>query len=108
MATLTVQDINASGITPSYTAASAGGDEFANDGKTMLHVKNGGVSSITVTIISQKTCNQGYQHNLTVDVAADGEKMIGPFSAERFNNENGRVQVQYSDVTSVTVAALQL
>lgn len=108
MAVLTVQDVTAAGITPDYVAASATGDSFPNNGRVMLHVKNGGTAAIDVTIISAKTCNFGFQHNITVSVPASGEKMIGPFPPERFNNDQGQVQVNYSAVTSVTVAALEV
>lgn len=108
MAVLTVQDVTAAGLTPSYVAASAGGDTFANNGRVMLHVKNGSASSITVTIVSARTCNFGYQHDIQVTVPASSEKMIGPFPPERFNNDSGMVQVNYSAVTSVTVAALEI
>lgn len=108
MTVLTVQDVTAAGIIPSYAAASTGGDTFANNGRVMLHVKNGGASSITVTIVSAKTCNFGFQHDLTVTIDAGSEKMIGPFAPERFNNDSGLVAVNYSAVTSVTVAALEV
>ena len=61
-----------------------------------------------MTIVSAKTCNQGFQHDLTVSVAAGSDKMIGPFSADRFNNDQGQVSVTYDAVTAVTVAALQI
>lgn len=108
MAVITVQDVTAAGITPSYVAASAGGDSFTNNGRTMLHIKNGGTSSITVTIVSARTCNFGFQHDLTVTINASSEKMIGPFAPERFNNDSAMMQVNYSAVTSVTVAALEV
>lgn len=44
-------------------------------------------------------------------VAADpaGESMlVSPFEPNRFNNSNGRVEVSYSDATSVTVAAIKI
>jgi len=108
MAVLTVQDVTAAGITPVYVAASADGDSFPNNGRVMLHVKNEGTADIGVTVVSAKTCNFGFQHDIVVSVPAGGEKMIGPFSPERFNDDQGQVQVNYSDVTSVTVAALEI
>lgn len=108
MAALTVQDVTAAGVTPSYVAASAGGDTFVNNGKTILHIKNGGGSSINVTITRAKTCSFGFSHDVVVAVGAGSEKMIGPFPAEQFNNDSGLVAVAYSAVTSVTVAALEV
>lgn len=108
MAILTVQDVTAAGITPSYTAADVDGDLFANNGRVMLHIKNGGTASITVTIVSAKTCNFGFQHDVPVTIDDGSEKMIGPFTPERFNDGGGMVQVNYSAVASVTVAALEI
>lgn len=108
IATLSVQDVTSAGTVPTYAAAAGGGDQFSNDGKTYLHVKNGGGSSINVTIASQVACSQGSTHNTVVAVANGAEKMIGPFPPERFNDASGFVQVTYSAVTSVTVGAFQL
>lgn len=108
MAELTVQQIDRDGTTPSFSNAAGGGDTFDNDGKTYLHVKNGGAGSITVTINSQKQCDQGFDHDLTVNINAGAEALIGPFPPDRFNDDNGEVNVSYSGTTSVTVAAFRL
>ncbi len=107
MATLTVQTIVLAAITPTYAAAAAGGDAFANNGKTFFHVKNGGAGSINVTVNSQVNCDQGFDHDQVVAVANGAEKMIGPFPTNRFNDTSSPplVQITYSAVTSVTVAA---
>lgn len=108
MATLSVQVVVLGGIVPSYATAGAGGDEFVNSGREMIHVKNGGGGSINVTVNSQEACNQGYDHDAVVAVAAGTEKMIGPFPKSRFDDSGGKVQIAYSGVTSVTIAVLQL
>lgn len=108
MAVLDVQKISHAGLNPSFSPADAGGDEFANGGRTFLYVKNGGASQITVTIDSVKQCSFGYDHDLTVDIPAGEERIIGSFDPSRFNNSSARVAVTYSDVTSVTVAALEV
>ena len=108
MADLTVQAISLSGLNPTFAAAAAGGDAFLNSGREYLHVKNGGASEVTITVNSQAACNQGYDHNSVVAVPAAGERLIGPFPKARFNDAAEKVQVAYSDVTSVTVAAVRL
>lgn len=108
MAVLTVQKISHSGLSPSFSAADVAGDEFVNGGRTILYVKNGGASQITVTVDSAKPCNYGFDHDLTVNVPAGDERVIGPFAPDRFNNSSARVAVSYTDVTSVTVAALEV
>lgn len=108
MAVLTVEDVTPAGLGPTYASASAGGDSFANDGNTILHVKNGDTVVHTVTIVSAKTCNQGFQHNLSVSVGAGADTMIGPFAMDRFNNDQGQTAITYDGVTLLTVAALAI
>jgi hypothetical protein len=103
MATLLVRLIAPSGVVPDYVAASVGGDAFANDGMTVLHVKNGGVADVTVTVNSITPCNQGFDHDSAAVVPSGEERMIGPFPPARF----GMIAaVGYSSVAGLTVAAV--
>lgn len=105
MATLAKQQILGTGTVLSYVAASGGGDSFPNSGNDILHVKNGDSGSHTVTINSIRPCDQGFDHDLVVVVAAGAEAEIGPFTVARFGRA---VSVTYSAVTSVTVAIASL
>lgn len=107
MASLTVADVNPAGVTPTFAAATSGGDQFANDGRTFIEVKSSG-APCTVTVASQQACSQGSTHNDTITVASAGDKMIGPFDTNRFNDANGNVQVTYSAVTNITVGAFSV
>jgi len=104
MSSVTVQEISKLGISPSYEGANVDGNSFANDGKTFFVVKNADVAEKTVTIDSKVKCNQGFDHDLAVAVPAGEERWIGPFEPARFT---GTVEATYSDITSVTVAALK-
>lgn len=103
MAVLTKISSGLTGAAITFTAAAGGGDSFVNDGNTVLHVKNGGGSSINVTINSTRQCDQGFDHDLVVAVDAAAEQVIGPFSVARFGRSVG---ITYSGVTSVTVAVV--
>ena len=47
-------------------------------------------------------------HPITLVVpATSGDKWLGPFAPDRFNDINGFVQVTYSAVTGLTVSAVQ-
>jgi hypothetical protein len=52
MAVLTVQEVTAAGITPTYASAAGGGDTFTPSSTDIhiIHIKNGGGSPITMTI----------------------------------------------------------
>lgn len=107
MAVLTVQQVSLTGLAPVFVAASAGGDEFVNSGRAVLHVKNGDTTDKTVTVNSQTPCNQGFDHDVAVTVPASGERVIGPFPKNRFDDANGKIQITYSAVTAVTVAVIE-
>lgn len=108
MATLTVQDMTPAGLVPSYAAADVAGDEFANNGRVTFWVKNGGAGAITVTVAAVGACDQGFTHTGGGSVPNDGvPKSFGPFDTYRFNDADGLVQITYSGVTSVTVAAVR-
>ena len=110
MATLTAQDVNiVTFITPTYAAADVAGDQFANDGKTVLHFKNTNAAARNVTINSVTACDQGSDHDLVVNVpATTGDKMAGPFPVARFLNSSGFVTMTYDAVTNLTVAVLSV
>lgn len=115
MATLSVQDlVRSGGMEASYAAANSGGDVMPNDGKTVLHVKNGSGGNITVTaaaVITSKDLGGTYgpftRASVAVQVDAGEERFIGPFPKSTFNNSSGQVALTYSGVTSLTVAALK-
>ena len=110
MATLTVTKPAKAGTAFAPVAASANGDAFANTGKEFLYVDNGGGSPITVTLDCPRACSFGVTnaaHDLAVSINAGDSKLIGTFDTVRFNDDNGLVQVTYSDVTSVLVAVME-
>jgi hypothetical protein len=106
MAELTVQEVTLLGISPTFSAADSVGDTFKNYGKTIFHVKNGDTADKVVTIASN-LCNYGENHDIVVTVPAGGERQIGHFDTQRFNNNSFKVSVSYDAVTSVTVAAIK-
>lgn len=113
MAVLTVNDVSLTGLTWTaaslYVACAGGGDDFANDGKTYVHLKNTNAASRDVTFNSTANCDQGFDHNIVVTVAATtGEAMVGPFPMNRFLDANGRVNITYSAVTNLTIAVFSL
>jgi hypothetical protein len=105
MAVLSAQQITPTGTAVTYAAASAGGDRVPVGPNNFVHVKNGGGSTITVTINSIRACSYGFDHDLAPTIAAGADKMIGPIT-DRFQDVDGLAGIAYSAVTSVTVAAV--
>jgi hypothetical protein len=108
VSTRTAQVVSLSGLSPVFTAAEAGGDEFATSGRDFLHVKNGHTSPQTVTVNSQVPCNQGADHDVVVAVPNGEERLIGPFPKPRFDDPAEKVQISYSGVTALTIAIIRV
>lgn len=108
MALLTTQTVVPGGLNPTFVAASGGGDTVTPGNDVFLIVKNGGGAPITVTVDSVTPCNYGVDHDLVVSVTNAQERWIGPLPATRFAQAStGLVNVTYSAVTTVTVAAVR-
>jgi hypothetical protein len=106
MATLTAAVVAETGTVESLASAAGGGDEFINTGGQFFIVVNGSGGSINVTFDSPNADNFGFTgstNDLVVAVANGARTAIGPFRTDRFNDANGKVQVSYSGVSSVTV-----
>lgn len=108
------QLLTLAGTTPTYAAASGGGDTFTNDGRTYAHLKNASGSAITVTFDAVPSYSDNALGDLAladtaVVVPANAEKVVGFFPPARFNNTaTGKVAVTYSGVTSLTVAVVKV
>ncbi|MEE8599163.1 MAG: hypothetical protein V3S69_06600 [Dehalococcoidales bacterium] len=105
MAALTIQTSLLGGVVKAaLVAATAGGDTFVNEGKTIFEVVNGGGSSITVTVTGQRLLHFDTSATKTVTVGAGDTTLIGPFPVGNFNVEaTEAVSITYSGVTTVTV-----
>lgn len=115
MATFSVESVDEDGLAATYNSAAAGGDQFANDGQVILHIKNTNGSARTVTVTAQNTSyNKPGMGSLTkanasVSVpATTGERFLGPFPTDAFNDSNGNCQISYTAETGVTVAVLKV
>lgn len=109
MALLTPQAIPSGGLAATYAAASVGGDTVPNaeDGRVFLHVKNGGGSAVTVTVGDPGRTPAGNPGTPSgVSVPAAGDRFI-PLQVGVVDASDGLVDVTYSGITSVTVAALR-
>lgn len=111
MAVLTPVDVTLAGVADNLVAAAGGGDSFPNNGHVVFVVNNGSAGAITVTFDDPNTPNPGsasqFNPDVAVSVPAGARRTIGPFPPFRFNDANGRVNVTYSGVTSLTVMPLR-
>jgi hypothetical protein len=107
MADLAVEDVSRTGLNPTFRAVSES-DTFTNDGETVLEIRNAGGSPDTVTIAAVRPCKFGKNHDISVSVpATTGVRVLGPFPPHIFNNSSGKVTVEHSFTTSVTMALMR-
>lgn len=112
MAALSPQDLAFTGVAPTYNTAASGGDTFANDGKTYVHLKNSSGGSIDVTFDAVASIDTAQAGNISISdtvvtVPASGERVVGFFPPQRFNNSSGNVAMSYSSHTGLTVAVIR-
>jgi hypothetical protein len=105
---ITAQAITAAGVAATYEPANVLGNSYALVPSRVLHVKNGGGSSITVTIPSTQSVEGLAVPNRTITVTNGTDKFISLGASGAHRQTDGSVNVDYSGVTSVTVAVLDV
>lgn len=108
-----VQYPTSAGAGLTYTAAAAAGNKFSNDGRTGLNVRNASGSSITVTITTPGTIDGLAIADKTFTVPATTGDRWWKGDPAVYNQPDGatdagEVYVDYSAVTSVTIAVMHL
>lgn len=80
----------------------------SKDERMAIYVKNGSASPITATVVKGNgICS--VQGDLAVTVAASEERIIGPLESARFvDTTTGKITLNISAVTSVTLGVIQL
>lgn len=107
MALLSLQQIVQAGTQATYSAVNASDTATLND-DLFLHVKNGGGSPDTVTIVdASKTPAGSAATNPTVSVPAGQDRFI-PLPYAAADPTTGLITVNHSFTTSVTSALLRM
>jgi hypothetical protein len=111
-AELTPQQVTVAGLNPSFAAAVEDGDVF-DPGAVLLWVENASASPVTVTVPTPLTVGGLAVAEAGGSVPAGEFRLFGPFPRSVFGQavgetDEGKVYVDYSDVTSVTRALIKL
>lgn len=105
------QKILKSGITPSYTGSLLTANTYLvrNNGRIALHFKKSGAGACDVTIQTPvQMAGLDVAENIVNVPATTGDKLIGPFPTTVFNDGLGDLRFTLSEITGLTVAALEL
>ena len=105
MATLVVVNAVVDGVEITENAANGGGDDFPNNGTTMVVFRNESGGAITVTAddigTATPTGAQAFDPDMDIVVGAGEVHVAGPFPLGRFGTSVG---LTYSGVTTFFVS----
>lgn len=104
MALLAAQSISLTGNTATYSAVNASDTLTYTNAPRVLHVKNGGGGSITVTIVVPGSTHGQANPDIPITIGAGADKFITGFTSDLA--VDGVITVQYSGTSSVTAALL--
>lgn len=106
---LATQEITDTGLTPVYSAANVDGHWI--DADAYIEVVNGAGAPINVTIQTGGTIDGQPIADRVVAVANGTRKKIGRFGRRAYpqpsGNEAGKIYVDFSSVTTITVGAFR-
>lgn len=106
MADRASQIVTSIGVAPTAYAASAGGDTVPPD--TIVRVINGGASAITVTVVTPGVVDTDLAiADRTVSVPAGAARLLRPTRVPYANPATGKVDLTWSDTTSVTFEVIK-
>jgi len=107
MAFLAPQQVPVTGITPTFTAAAAGGDSCSPDDRVFLRVKNSGASATVTLAVPGSDYGQANPDVAVVVPATTGDVLIAlpPGLADL---STGLVSWTYSAAAALTVALVRV
>lgn len=106
MATITPKVSARAANALTWSAAEAGGDEFANTGKELLLVTNGAGSPVTLTVSTSQTVDGLAVADKAIPIPAGETHVLGPWNKSLYNDVDGNVQLAWSSHTDVELAVI--
>lgn len=106
--TITPQKATSAGLVAAYEPANVAGNSYRMQAGRGLRVKNGSGASITVTIPTPLQVDGLDVTDRTITVAAGAEALIALGTSSAYKQPGGVANVDYSSVTSVTVAVIDI
>ncbi|MDP4224815.1 MAG: hypothetical protein Q8910_00395 [Bacteroidota bacterium] len=107
MAAITVTPISKAAVELTYVAATATTGDTIDNGNndTLVSVKNGNAAEISVGIAATTTCDEGFEHDVTIAIPASEERLI-PLT-KWVTSSAGLATLICTPAASVTLAAFR-
>lgn len=105
---ITPQRGTSAGLAPAYEPANVAGNSYLLRSGRVLHVKNGSGSSVTVTVPTPGVVDGLAIADRTIAVPASGERLVALGTTDAYKQAGGVAYIDYSAVTSVTVAVFDI
>lgn len=107
MAVINYQRVGHLGGVVNFTAAAAGGDKTVPNRAGTFLVRNGDTTATTVTVVVPGEAYGIARPDYTLSVAAGATAALSGFPAD-LAGADGYVDLSYSKVTALTVAAIEV
>ena len=83
-------------LTGQQVSADPTGNNFVNDGRTMLYIENTSGGTITLTEVIQATVDGQGVTSRTVSILNNTRYILGPFPQSIYNDTNGNMNFTFS------------
>ena len=107
-AATTVQQLARAGVAPAYAAAAADENQFSNDGRTFIHILNVGAEMTATFQTPGLMDGLAIGERIVTIPLTTGNKMVGPFPPDMYNQSTGVVYVDWSRESDVTFAVVRM
>lgn len=108
---LAPEQVLLAGLAATYTGGLSTTNNYKvrNSGRVILHFLKGAAVICNVLIVTPKTVGGLAVDDTTVAVpATTGDKFIGPFPRDLYNDGSNDIEFTLSDVDTLTVAVLEI
>lgn len=109
MPEIPVQNAGRAGVALVLTEATAAGDFFANTGKEAIYITNGSGIPVTITIETPGSVDEDLAiEDREIELGIGETHLIGPFPKSIYSDEDGNVNMTYTDDAGVELAVIKI
>jgi hypothetical protein len=98
MALITVQELNGTGLTATFTICQSTGDTFINDGHTIIRIKSVSTATNSIRVASQRTpvWDGLATAEIKVNIPVSGDVWVGFVDQKGYNSTANIAKINYT------------